>query len=482
MSNYYRISEDIALRSWQFVPQAYYRRSEVDAIPLTDEEFDLMLLCDGEHELPDSPLLNDLHLRGLIQRCQKGEKPSEWSAYKKYPHRYFPEMILMMTGRCNYNCIHCFNAMDNEPLNSEWSWEDLKDLLDQASDCGVHAFTITGGEPMHHAHFMDVMRYIYEKNMVVKELNTNGYYITQEILDELKSFGCKPLIKISFDGVGFHDRIRNRKGSEELTIEKMRLVSQNGFALKSQTQVNRINVSSMMETAKLMNSLGVRKIRITRTNEVPRWIQMAGDASLPPDEYYDHMIRFAGEYAKSGLSAEMTIWNLIHISPRKRSYRLVPVVFPKGKYQPTRAVCADCRRMINVRSNGDLLTCLQIGGGLDEMGERFENLHETPLADILYDSRWQKLVCTNVHRITEVTPECAQCPYFKYCAGGCRALGMLISDARYDYIKEHGTAYGLPFDEKFYLAPDKTKCAFFKQGWYEKAVEAMGDWKNLSEI
>ena len=479
--NYYRLTDDTALRTWAFVPQAFYKKSEVDAKPLSDEEFDLLLLCDGEHEIPYGSLVESLIRQGLIEPCEKGEKPSEWSAYKKYPHRYFPEMVLMTTGRCNYNCIHCFNARENAPLMSEWDWDDLKALLDQAADAGVRAFTITGGEPMCHKHFMDMMHYIYKKNMVVKELNTNGHYITKELLAELKSFGCDPLIKISFDGVGYHDRMRNMKGAEDSTIEKMKLVAGSGFRLMSQTQVNRINADSMMDTAKLLDSIGVVKMRFIRTENTPRWIQIVGDASWQPGEYFERMLRFIREYRESGLQTELAIWNLINIDPKRKCYRLVPVMFRKGEYRPTQAVCMDCRRMINVRSNGDLLTCLQIGGCLDEMGDRFENLHEKKLSEVLLDSRWQKLVCTNVHRISEVTPQCAKCRYFKHCGGGCRALAMM-SDVRLDYIREHGTARGLPFDEKFYLSPDKTKCAFFHDGWYEKAVEAMGDWENQSEI
>lgn len=482
MGKYYRLTEDTALRSWLFVPQAYYKKNEVGAKPLSDEEFDILSLCDGEHEIPDSELLSSLVSQGLISECQKGEKPSEWSSYKEYPHRYFPEMCLMMTGHCNLNCLHCFNAKDNAPIVTEWSWEQLKDLLDQCADAGVQAFTITGGEPMVHPNFMDMMRYIYEKNMIVKELNTNGHFLTKELLDELKSFGCNPLIKISFDGVGFHDRIRNEEGLEKETIGKMHLVVDNGFRLMSQTQVNRINISSMMDTVKLMNDIGVVRARITRTQEVPRWVQLVGDASLPPDEYCEKMLEFAGEYARSGMQTELSIWNLINMNPKEKTYRLVPVMFRDGEYKPTQAVCMDCRKMINVRSNGEVITCLQIGGGLDAMGEHFESLHEKPLAEILKDSLWERMVCTNVHRISEVTPECKNCRFFKYCGGGCRAVGMLLSDYRYDFLKAHGNTEGLELVEKMYLSPDKTKCAFFHQGYYKKAVEIMGDWENQSTI
>ena len=30
-------------------------------------------------------------------------------------------MNWMITGKCNYNCLHCFNASDNSPLVSEFT-------------------------------------------------------------------------------------------------------------------------------------------------------------------------------------------------------------------------------------------------------------------------------------------------------------------------------------------------------------------------
>ena len=94
-------------------------------------------------------------------------------------------MNLMITGKCNYNCLHCFNAADNAPIMSEWSYEEALDLLDQAEACGVNAITITGGEPMLHRRFMDIVKAIYDRGMFVEELNTNGCFIDQQVLGNL---------------------------------------------------------------------------------------------------------------------------------------------------------------------------------------------------------------------------------------------------------------------------------------------------------
>ena len=89
--------------------------------------------------------------------------------------------------------------------------------------CGINALTITGGEPMCHKSFLPIIEGVYRRGMYVEELNTNGYYITQEILDRMKEIGCDPLIKISFDGIGHHDWLRNRKGAEEDALRAITL-------------------------------------------------------------------------------------------------------------------------------------------------------------------------------------------------------------------------------------------------------------------
>ena len=52
--------------------------------------------------------------------------------------------------------------------------------------------------------------------MVMRELNTNGAFITHEMLDEFRAMGADPLIKISFDCLGHHDWLRRLLLSEAL--------------------------------------------------------------------------------------------------------------------------------------------------------------------------------------------------------------------------------------------------------------------------
>lgn len=234
--NRYILNQNIALRSWQLVPYAYYIKGIRNAKGLKKDEFEILLKCDGKTELDEtSPLVKHFTENGFISPIKNGNELSKWQRYLDCDNRYFPAINWMITGKCNYNCLHCFNAADNAPSMNEWTLEEAKKLTKQAQECGINAFTVTGGEPMVHRDFFEIIKSIYANGMYVDELNTNGYFLDKAALDKFREIGCNPLIKISFDGLGHHDWLRNRKGAEADALHAIRLCIENGFTVKAQT-------------------------------------------------------------------------------------------------------------------------------------------------------------------------------------------------------------------------------------------------------
>ena len=462
---YYRLRNNVALRKWRYVDRAIYIKGEDHAYGLTKEEFALALLCDGGHDIDESePALEELLHHGYIEKCNKGDKLDEWSILKEYDNYYFPRMNLMITGKCNLNCLHCFNAKDNAPLNTELSYEDITNILDQAEGIGVHAFTLTGGEPLVHRRFLDIVKAIYQRNMIVFELNTNGLLITQEMLDAFKEIGCFPLIKISFDGIGYHNWIRQHPKAEELTINAIKLCIQNGFRVKAQVQVNRKNVHVMMDTAKLLNALGVDEMRIIRTTEAPRWEKNSPQSSLTIEEYYQSMIEFAHEYTHSGMHMIVDIWQLVRLYPHSKAYELVPIACNKREFNIRIPMCKGNRGMIAVSSSGEVVPCLQMSGYFMEKGISLGNLFKTPLKELVKDSPYLNLAMAPLFKQIIENDKCADCKYYKACTGGCPALGLLYSPNS-DFYHE-----------------DITKCIFFENGWYEKTIEHIHGWRLVNPL
>lgn len=455
----YVLSESIGLRSWDLVPFAYYVRGVRNARGLKQEEYSLLKKCDGCREIEDSPLLRELVRRGFCRPARNGETLDTWQREKVCNNRYFPAINWMITGKCNYNCLHCFNAADNSRLQSEFTLEEAQKLISDAERCGINAFTITGGEPMLHPHFLEIIREIYMHGMYVAELNTNGFFITQEMLDEMKKIGCKPLVKISFDGVGHHDWLRNRKGAEEDALRAVRLCTENGFRVKAQTNVHKLNAGSMLETALLLNSMGVSEMRIIRTTEAPRWLQNAGDACLSLEEYFDLMVDFLLDYVKTDCKMEIDVWQLAHIVPERKTYRLRAIACSEGEFRDTIPVCRGNRGMIAVGANGNLYPCHQQSGYYEQHGIILGNVKTDGLQKHLKEGAYLENVCATVGELAEHTEKCAKCRWFKYCCGGCRAVGLALT----------GDVFG----------PDLSKCLFFEGGYAEKISNALEGYENI---
>ena len=457
------LNSNIALRSWLKSPYAFYWRLNPFAIRLKKEEYELLKKCDGLTEIEDSELLDELIERELCEPCEKGARTlTEWQD-KTYSNRYFPRMNWMITGKCNYNCRHCFNAADNAPLMSEWSLEEANRLLDQARDCGINAFTITGGEPMLHRNFFDIVEGIYARDMFVEELNTNGYFINQESLDRMKALGCKPLIKISFDGIGWHDWMRKREGAEKDALRAIELCIKNGFSVKVQTNVNRKNLDSMLKTVELFDKMGVGETRIIRTTEAPRWVQNAGDATLTIEEYYNASLELWQKYAAAEHQMTITIWQFGELNPIYKTYTLAAISACKGKYRAGTPVCPGNRGMIAVAANGNVFPCHQMSGYYEQHGDILGNLKTGSLKDLLSGGRYIDEVCATVGDLREINPTCGGCKYFENCTGGCRAIALALT----------GNKMGV----------DPSKCIFWHGGYYERIIGAMPeDYTNTDEI
>lgn len=462
---YYKLSNNIALRKWKYVDRAIYIKGFDNALPISQEDFDTLLLCDGNHDLEENERMEYLLKRNFIEKCEKGDKLNNWSKLKEYDNYYFPKMNLMITGKCNLNCLHCFNAKDNDRLNTELKYEDVLKLLDEAKDIGVHAFTITGGEPLVHKNFLDIIKAIYERDMYIFELNTNGILITQSILDEFKKVGCRPLIKISFDGIGYHNWMRQNPKAEEKTIEAIKLCIKNGFRVKVQTQVHKKNVDAMMDTVKLLNSIGVYETRIIRTTEAPRWEQNSPDSSLPINEYYDEMIKFVEEYIDLGYQMLIDIWQLIKLYPKTRSYTLSPILSNKDDFNIRNPMCKGNRGMIAISSNGEVVPCMQMSGYLMEKGISLANVHDKSLKEILDNSEYINYSMATLFSQIIRNNKCSNCKYYKACTGGCPALGMLYANEDFNYYHE-----------------DITKCYFFENGYYDIIIDKLSKWKLLNPL
>jgi radical SAM protein with 4Fe4S-binding SPASM domain len=203
-------------------------------------------------------------------------------------------------------------------------------------------------------------------------------------------------------------------------------------------------------------------MRIIRTTEVPRWNENAKGATLDLDEYFDRMLDFCRVYSAEEHNMAVDIWQFMTLHPQSRSYSLRAVSCREGEFKPSRPVCSGNRAMVAVAANGNVFPCMQMSGYYEAGNDILGNVKESGLRPILQMGKYLAEVCTTVGELASVNAECRNCPYFQYCAAGCRAIALTLTSDK--------------------MGVDPSKCLFYKKGYYVRAVEAMGDWYNVTPI
>ena len=445
----YVLNDRIALRSWPRIPYAYYMYGYPYAQKLSQEAFELLSKCDGKQEIAESPLLTQMEKTGFCRPAEDGETWSAWSAPRACDNRYFPHLNWAVTGKCNMNCKHCFMASDNAPMMGEFSWEECLSLLDECERSGIQTITLTGGEPMLHPHFMDIVRDCASRRIDVGEVNTNGSFLTEEMLDEFKALGMDTEIKVSFDGIGHHDWLRGVPNAEEIALCAMRLAKEKGFRVRSQTNVHRGNLDVMYDTVKLLDEMGVEEVRIIRTTETPRWRENGGDSTLGILEYYDEMLKLIERCVQSGFQISVDVWQFLHYNPGHGTYYFHPVQVDCQRYRDSIPACKGARGTVAVSYTGEVYPCNQMSGTFAHLGISYGNVKKQPLHDLLTDGAYLEQVTMPVSEIYDANEVCRACQYWKCCMGGCRAIAMVFTN-KYRHF-------------------DPAKCAFFKGGYMKKA-------------
>ena len=204
------------------------KRPENKVIPVSEEIFQVLMLCDGETDVDTlemdkkvQSILRKCKLDGFIETCSSSY-PLEVDQYYQYYHNRFVESVFWsVTGRCNYRCRHCYMDAPDAALG-ELSTQDALDLIDQMAACGVLSVDITGGEPRVRKDIWQLIDRILSYKITIGTIYTNGWLLDETVLDAFEQRGIKPNISISFDGAGWHDWMRGISGAEKAALRQYR--------------------------------------------------------------------------------------------------------------------------------------------------------------------------------------------------------------------------------------------------------------------
>ncbi len=408
---------------------------------LTRSGFSLLSQCNGTHDLETNEIVENFLSRGLLRVAEEGDQLSELQRYSYSPHGMLTYAQIAITGRCNYNCLHCFSSAKQERLHEEFSKEELFGILEQLEEVGVCDISITGGEPLLHPNFLDILQRCKELNVHVKEILTNGSLLTPALLQKMKEIGGDPCIGISFDGLGTHNHMRCNDRAEEAAIAAMRVAVEAGFKVKATINVNQNSIPRLIETCQFLVELGCAHLFLIRTSETPKWFY-SGEEPTPYDDYYIAALDVVDVYLREKWPCALQIFNGPNFSD---------VEDTKTVYTPNRpdcmngrlTSCSKCAVGCFVAHNGRVIPCDAFEGTSTVYGDYGDqcNLKNRSIYDILVDSQLTEYKRDRMDDMVAENEKCGKCPWLYSCRGGCRAFGYGITGNRLAASPVHCTYY-----------------------------------------
>ncbi|MDA0766230.1 MAG: radical SAM protein [Verrucomicrobia bacterium] len=128
-----------------------------------------------------------------------------------------PIVVWNITRTCNLRCVHCYSSSNANRYPGELDWDQMTSVVDDLAAYQIPSLLLSGGEPMIHPRFFDLVHYASAKGLKLT-ISTNGTLITPEKAALLKAAEVA-YVGISLDGIGdVHDTFRGKKGAFKAAV------------------------------------------------------------------------------------------------------------------------------------------------------------------------------------------------------------------------------------------------------------------------
>ena len=347
-------------------------------------------------------------------------------------------MLAELTHRCPLSCPYCSNPLALSGKEGELTTGEWIDVFRQAADIGVLQLHISGGEPASRRDLVELVEGAVQAGLYTN-LVTSGIGLTPRRMDELEKVGLEH-IQLSLQGTNAElaDRIGGYKGGFDRKMQVAAEIAKRGIPLTLNAVMHRHNMDDLERTIEMALELGARRLEVACV-QFHGWALKNRAALMPTRQQTDKVKQQVAE-AQERLRGVL-------------AFDFVPpdyyADFPKacmGGWGSTG---------LNITPDGTVLPC-HVAQSIPHL--EFDNIRQTPLRDIWYDS-----TAFNAYRGTDWMPEpCTSCERKEIDFGGCRCQALLLAgdanavDPVCSLSPDHGRITDILAAEMAGQAPDFT--------------------------
>lgn len=459
---YYILQDGFELCGWKGLPFALRYPNPHYSEFFNREDYRLIYHLDGKHDIEANSLTNSQ--KKLLERLIRLgiAVPSDGirtlapsQAYKSYPAMYKNRVQWSITGRCNYNCRHCFMSAPDY-RGEDLTMEQVARILDGLTECGIRCLSLTGGEALVHPRFYNILDEIAVRGIVLETLYTNGELVDGHLLDELEKRRMRPAFHLSYDGAGWHDWLRGVPGAEAAVIRAFRLLHARGYQISTSMCLHRHNIGVLKESIDRLSAEGVSHVKMNVASPTGRW-KNETEHFISQDEAFEAIEAYLPQYVADGMPVSAQFCGYIDFNKETRRIMIPYQKFSGAEGGDRAYACGAVKNGLYISPTGKVLPCMTLGGtAIDPM---FESALEKPLSEILSDSHYRDVCLVKMGECIDRNEACRACPYRLACGAGCRACAC--GETSTDY-------FGI----------DEDACRFFKGGWYERAQAQIERYKD----
>ncbi|MBU0687001.1 MAG: radical SAM protein [Candidatus Margulisbacteria bacterium] len=348
-----------------------------------------------------------------------------------------------LTKRCNFKCKYCFVDAHALPSRDELTVKDIKKVFDQCQELNVLLVKISGGEPLIRKDILQVISLLKRYDFSAT-LNTNGFFITNEIAKELVKSDIE-LVNVSLDGPKIiQEQICGVPQSFQKVISGIEKLKRKNIKVALEFVLTKLNCSYFYDLLSIARELKVDLVKIFPLSLAGRAVDQAKDYALSYEKWKDFYLELTKKKISNDLvykniqivpfNCNFCSWELYYPLPAKERKNILKKVWkidlehaivPTGDFHCTAAIncCA-------ISANGDIYPCEQMMG-IEEL--KAGNIKENDLSRVWNGSE----VFSKLRGLTRknLIGFCRNCEN-PYCSGACPGEAhflsgnMLVSDSR----------------------------------------------------